>query len=335
MTIKDLAAMTGYSVGTVSRVLNNQPSVSEKARRIILKAAEESGFRLNLNAKQLKQQHSNTVVMVVKGVSNPLFGQMVELLQTGMAETDHPLMVDYVEEDGNEVRRAAQLCQEKKPLGVLFLGGNRRNFQKEFDRIDVPCVLVTGDASEMALPNLCSVCSEDRQASYMAIEALCGLGHRRFAVIGGDPAGSDTTARRYQGCMEAFAANGIRFNRQEYYEPARYSYEGGYAAACSLLDRGADFTALFTMADVMAIGAIRALRDRGLRVPEDISVMGFDGLPIGEYTVPKLATVCQNISEIALRSIRLLLENIESPHPPRHETVPVTVELRESVRTVE
>ena len=98
MTIKDLSAQTGYSVGTVSRVLNNQPNVSEKARKVIQEAAEASGFQLNANAKQLKQSHSNSVLVVVKGTSNEMFSGLVETIQACMAETSYQLMVDYIDE---------------------------------------------------------------------------------------------------------------------------------------------------------------------------------------------------------------------------------------------
>lgn len=334
MTIKDLSAQTGYSVGTVSRVLNNQPNVSEKARQIILAAAEASGFQLNANAKQLKQQHGTCILVVVKGTSNELFSSLVEAIQARMAETPYQLVVDYLDEDQNEVLRAVQLCREKKPLGVLFLGGNYRHFVKDFDKITQPCVLVTNDASRMAFDNLSSVSSDDRKAAQMAVDHLVRLGHRKIAVIGGDLAVSDTANLRYQGCLDALKAHGISFDEQADYEGVRFSYADGYRAAKALLSRGRQFTALFAMADVMAIGAIRALRDAGLRVPEDVSVMGFDGLAIGEYTVPKLATVCQDVGQLAERSVRMLLRQIEGPEPVAYETVPVTVEWKESARTV-
>ena len=103
MTIKDLSARTGYSVGTVSRVLNDQPNVSEKARKAILDAARESGFQLNTNAQQLKKQHTNAILVVVKGISNQLFASMVEAMQARIARTGHPLIVDYMDEEANEV----------------------------------------------------------------------------------------------------------------------------------------------------------------------------------------------------------------------------------------
>ena len=334
MTIKDISAQTGYSVGTVSRVLNNQPNVSEKARKVILEAARATGFQLNTNAKQLKQQHSNSILVLVKGNSNQLFGELVEALQQRMSDAAQPLTVDYLDEDRNEVRRALQLCLEKKPRGILFLGGNRQNFLADFDKIGVPCLLVTSDAAGMPFENLSSVSSDDRSASRMAMDALISQGHRRFAIIGGDREVSDTTKLRYEGCLEAFAAHGIVFDPQLDYENARFSYEGGYQAACNLLDRGRDFTALFAMSDVMAIGAIRALNDRGIHVPEHVSVMGFDGLQVGEFIQPRLSTVCQDPQELAARSVDILLENIKNPQSPRYETVPVQIQLRESTKHV-
>ena len=143
MTIKDISALTGYSVGTVSRVLNNQPNVSEKARKVILDAARTTGFQLNTNAKQLKQHHSNTILVLVKGVSNQLFSAMVEQVQAFMADSSYNLSVDYMDEDCNEVGRALQLCLERKPLGILFLGGNRKNFLSDFDKIGIPCAFAT------------------------------------------------------------------------------------------------------------------------------------------------------------------------------------------------
>ena len=98
MTIKDLAAQTGYAVATVSRVLNNHPNVSEKARAAIMEAVEESGFQLNANAKQLKQQHATSILVVVKGTANELFSELLETIQSCVAETQYPLFVDYLDE---------------------------------------------------------------------------------------------------------------------------------------------------------------------------------------------------------------------------------------------
>ena len=310
MTIKDLSARTGYSVGTVSRVLNEQPNVSEKARKAILDAARECGFQLNTNAQQLKKQHTNAILVVVKDISNQLFARVLEVIQARIARTDHPLFIDYLAVDDNEVLHAQRLIREKKPIGVLFLGGNRENFQHDFDKIDLPCVLVTNSAQDLGFPNLSSVTTDDRRGAYAAIEALVHQGHRRIAVIGGDPARADITRMRFNGCLDAFHDSGVEFDAEADYAAVNYTYSEGYWAALDLLDRQRDFSAMFAMSDTMAIGAIRALQDRGKRVPEDVSVVGFDGLLIGEYTVPRLATVCQDVDALAIHSVHLLLDNI-------------------------
>ena len=334
MTIKDLAAQTGYSVGTVSRVLNHQPNVSEKAKKAILEAAEACGFQLNTAAQQLKQTRSQNIIVLMKGTSNQLFAALLENIQKRMEGSPYHLVADYMDEDGNEVLRALQLCREKKPRGLMFMGGNSRHFEGDFDRIDIPCVLVTNDGSGLPFRNLSSVCSNDDQAVQALMEGLVYMGHRRIAIVGGDLQISDTTKRRYQGGVSVLNAHGIEFDPDLDYVGVRFSSADGYKAAEELLARGRNHTAIFCMADVMAMGAIRALSDHGLRVPEDVSVVGFDGLPIGDYTVPRLATVRQNVNELAKRSVELLTRGIEGKVIPTHEVVPAQLQWRESAKEI-
>ena len=334
MTIKDLAAQTGYSVGTISRVLNNQPNVSKTARDVILRAVADSGFQLNANAKQLKQQHGNCVLVVVKGTNNELFSELVEDIQSRFSRLKYPLIVDYQDEDQNEVARGVHLCAEKKPLGILFLGGNQENFRADFSKIDIPCILVTNSAAELDFPNLSSVSTDDFRASREAMEALIGLGHRKIAIIGGDRSASDTSRLRYSGCLQAMQDHGIAFDGARDYVSGRFSYQDGYDGTQALLKQGREFTALFAVADVLAIGAIRALLDNGLRVPEDVSVMGYDGLHLSDYLVPRLTTVSQSVRFMAQRSVEILLECIEHGGPARHETVPFSVRQQESTRKI-
>lgn len=328
MTIKDISAQTGYSVGTVSRVLNHQPNVSEKARKAILEAAEAVGFQLNANAKQLKQQRPTSILAVVKGTSNELFGDLIEAMQAKIQK--YPLIVDYIDEDADEVQRGIQLCREKKPLGIFFLGGNAESFRRDFSQIDVPCVLVTGDASQLQLDGLSSVTTDDTQSGFLAVEHLVKLGHKKIVVIGGSREVSDIARLRFNGSMQAFQKENIAFDPKLDYATGRFSFADGYRAMEELLTAKREFTAVFAMADVMAIGAIRALKDHGLRVPEDVSVIGLDGLTMGDYTVPKLATVRQSVEELAERSIQMLASQIEGKSGTKHVTIAPLVEENES-----
>ena len=163
------------------------------------------------------------------------------------------------------------------------------------------------------------------------MESLLEQGHRNVVVIGGHRNYSEIVRLRYQGCLRAFRNYGVDF-LEERYETARFTFEEGYRATMALLERNPDFTALFAMADVMALGAIRALADAGKKVPEDISVIGFDGLQIGQYTVPRLSSIAQSVEQLAERSLHLLLQSIEKGAAASHEVIPVQLLLRESLR---
>ena len=333
MTIKDISKLTGYSVGTVSRVLNNQPNVSEKARKAILDVANAAGFQLNENAKRLKQQRATTVLAIVKGTSNELFGTLLEALQAQMALWPCPLMVDYIDEEDNEVQRGIRLCREKKPMGIFFLGGNAQYFREAFHLIDVPCVLITGDASELNFPNLSSVTTDDIAAGYLAVNHLIRAGHKDIGIIGGWRGTTGITELRLQGCTKAFLENGLPFDPGKDFYSGRFSFSGGYQAATALLRSGKPITAIYSMADVMAVGAIRALKDWGLCVPEEVSVIGTDGLEFGEYTVPKLVSVRQSPEELAIRSVQLLRSHLEDHRQACHDTIAPLLIRSESVRT--
>lgn len=330
MTIKDLAAVSGYSIGTVSRVLNGHPNVSEKARTTIMALVDASGFELNVNAKNLKQQSGTCILTIVKGTSNELFADLVEQLQRLAAGTRYPLIIDYIDEDANEVTRAIQLAKERKPLGILFLGGSNRHFQASLTQIQVPSIAVTNDAHALSLPLLSSVSTDDRLGARQAVEHLIRAGHNNIAVLGGDRTRSDTSFLRYQGCADAFQRCGRSFD-ESWYRTGRYSFASGYETMSDLLRAHPETTGVFAMADVIAIGAIRALWDQGKCVPRDVSVIGFDGLRIGDYYVPKLSTIAQPIELLAQRSFTILLDCIEQGSPACHETVPFSFKPGESV----
>lgn len=334
MTIKDLAAKTGYAVGTVSRVLNNHPNVSEKARAAILAAVEESGFQLNVNAKQLKQSRATSILVIIKGTGNVVFFQMLEQIQSLLSATQYPLHVEYMHGADNEVRRAAALAREKKALGVIFLGGNLENFRRDFAALGLPGVLVTNDASSLDFPNLSSVFVDDRRAARQAVQTLISLGHQKIVVVGGHRQYSDASQKRWEGVMDALNAHGLTIDPEADYATAYYNPEGGCTGMEELLRRKREFTAVFAMSDLMAMGAIRTLRDHGIRVPGDVSVMGFDGIPLGEFMVPRLTSVAQPALDMARRCVELLLETVEQGAPARHEAVPFTLLYRESTGRV-
>lgn len=310
MTIKDIARESGYAVGTVSRVLNNQPGVSDVARSKIMEVVEKYHFRLNNNAKHLKQQTNSGVAIIVKGTKNMMFAPLVESLQRMIKEKDYACLIYYIGEEDHEVEQALQVCRERQPLGILFLGSNQENFRERFSEVDIPCVMVTNSASTLSFSNLSSVSIDDTAAAERAVNYLISLGHRKIGILGGEMQYSNPAKARYAGCLNAFHKNHIEFDLKKQFEYSRFTMDGGYKAMGDLLDKMEDLTAVFAMSDVMALGAIRALRDRGKRVPEEVSVVGFDGIEMGQYLVPKLTTIQQPAAIMAERCIEILLQCI-------------------------
>lgn len=332
MTIKDIAKLSGYAVGTVSRVLNNRPDVSEEARAKVMAVVEAHHFTRNSNAKHLKQQASSGVALIVKGTQNMLFADLVERIQTRIRDSGHPSLIYYIDEDDDEIDQAIQVCRERRPLGILFLGSNLSLFQAGFARITIPCVLVTNSAAGLDLPNLSSVSTDDTDGACQAVERLMDLGHCTIGILGGRAEQSNAAQARLEGVRQAFARRGLTLDEGRQCETARFDLSGGYAAMERLLDKLPGMTAVFAMSDVQALGAMRALHDRGLRVPEDISILGYDGIVLGRYAVPRLSTVRQDAQRLAERSVDLLIHQIQDGAKPAHELIPYTFLEGESVK---
>lgn len=330
MTIVDIAKEAGYSVSTVSRVLNGRRDVSLEAKEKIMAIVEAHQFVPNKNAKHLKQTVSNSILILVKGISNMLFANVIEALQMILEASDYSLRVHYLDEDANEVREAVQMCRDHRPMGIIFLGGYAQNFREAFDAVSVPSVLVTDRGDELGFDNLSSVSTDDVAAAEEAVDYLFAHGHCHIGVIGGDMGMSSPSLRRKKGILKSFEKNGYTFD-ERYYATARFSYNSSYRAMQQLLSQDLPITAVFAMSDVMAIGAMRAIFDAGLRVPEDISIIGFDGTLLADYYNPKIVTIRQGYEEIAKRSVEILLNMIDLNKQAVHELIPFALKNTESV----
>ena len=330
MTIKDIARLSGVGVTTVSRVLNDHPDVSEETRRRVLAVVAEQGFQPNTNARHLKQQTSASIAIIVKGTMNMLFAELMERCQQLLQDAGQNAAVYYLDEDANEVVYAVQLCRERKPLGILFLGGDLEFFQAEFGHITVPCVLLTNSARELDFPNLSSLTTDDEEAAYRVVRYLADQGHRDIGLLGGNWSCTQISYRRVLGGQRAFDELSLPFDARRC-EPCRYSFSDAYDTTKRLLGRCPELTALFCVSDVMALGAIRAIHDLGRRVPRDISVVGYDGIPLSRFSVPRLTTVRQDTQQLARQGVDLLLRNLQRPRPPVHGVVPFELIAGESV----
>ncbi len=333
-TIKDIAKKSGYSIGTVSRVINKHKDVSDKARAIIEKIIEEENFQPNMNARFLKKTSSNAVAILVVGHGNLFFADLLENVQKELDKRGEEAAVFYLDEKSNQVDESLRVISERKPKGIIYMGGNLNFFNDNFKKIEVPCVLLTNSATQLGFNNLSSFASDDESAAKYAIEYLIENGHKNICIIGGSKENSQATNRRLESCEKVLKEAGIKFDEKKQYIETRYSMQEGYQGCEKLIKNNPKTTAIFALSDSIAIGVIRYLKDIGKSVPEDVSLIGFDGISSGQFNTPRLTTIKQDTKVIAKKGVESLLLRINYNYGAIHEYIPFTFLKGETVKKI-
>ncbi|MEG0847461.1 MAG: LacI family DNA-binding transcriptional regulator [Niameybacter sp.] len=315
MNIKDIAKLSGVGVSTVSRVLNNHPDVKKETRDKVLEVMKEHNYVPNNSARILKSNNMKHIGVLVKGIFNPFFSEMLKIIEARINQIGYTMILHHYDANNlgdSEGEVLVSFIKGKRLQGVICLGGNFSKIEGEFfEDIDVPVVLTSVD-SHMKISNqlFSRVCIDNKKAAYEATDYLIQKGHKHIAIMLGDEFDAGVSNRRIKGYMEALAAAGIPVNKG-YVVMGGYDYAPAYESAKVLLANQPEITALFAISDIMAIGAGKAISDCGLKIGEDISLIGFDGLNIGEYYTPSLTTIKQPGTRMAEKSIDLLMELIE------------------------
>ncbi len=335
MTIKDIAKACGVSISTVSRVLNNRPDVSPEVRRHVMSVVEREGYIPNNSARDLVRSQSDTIGVVVRGTGNPFFSNMLKTVAREIDGSGYTMVLRQIGAEEDEVKVGAILEREKKLRGLLFLGGRFDYTAPELSLIGVPfvCCSYSNSFGSLREEEYASVSIDDYQTAYRAVNILLDLGHRRIAALVPSCTDRSISQLRYKGYLAALADHGVDFDRNLLVETGGgFSMQEAYAGVETLLSRGADFTAIFTLSDTMAIAAMKALHDHGRMVPDDCSIIAIDGLHISEYTIPTLTTMVQPSDEMARESVQILLDMLKNGAKPRHLRMDATLRQGGSVR---
>ncbi|WP_345383980.1 LacI family DNA-binding transcriptional regulator [Pseudonocardia yuanmonensis] len=327
--MKDVAAHAKVSISTVSYVLNDSGPVAPERRNRVLDAIRLLDYSPNESARSLKRRSASTIAMVVPDLTNQFFAMVTEGVQRAASAVD--VLVVLVVPDATEQpeENQAKLLRSQRVDGVIYLSGTGSMPAAIYDLArSGPVVLVDEQIPGRDLPAV--VCDSRRGAREVAAHVL-EQGHRRLAVIGGPPA-LWTAQQRLAGYREAFAGAGLDPDSVPVHT-GDYRLESGAAAAAAILDGPADKqpTALLCANDLMAIGAMECLKARGLRVPEDISVVGFDDLPMSALLTPRLTSVRQPAHEMGYRAAKVLFDLLEGNDDDAGELLATVVQIRDSV----
>ncbi|SKA77552.1 transcriptional regulator, LacI family [Caloramator quimbayensis] len=332
-TIYDISKATGFSPTTVSKALNDYSDVSEKTKQIILKKASEMGYIPNSHARILITKKSWTIGILFDeklniGMKHPYFNAIIESFKENVESRGYDLLFISKDLGGNRTTYLDH-CIIRGIDGVIIITSHPNNEQIiELINSDFPCVLIDNECNRKS-----SIHSDDVRGCYLAVEYLYSLGHRKIAHIYGS---KDTFAGNVR--LNEFINSLKKFNLpkiDEYLVDGGYfSFDGGYNAMKKLLELEDLPTAVFTAGDFMAVGAISAIKEKGLRVPEDISIIGYDDLDICKYVTPRLTTIKQNTDLIGKNAADILINEIDKKICRTSMIIPVELVVRDSCKPI-
>ncbi|OFW79186.1 MAG: LacI family transcriptional regulator [Alicyclobacillus sp. RIFOXYA1_FULL_53_8] len=337
VTIRDVAARAGVSPATVSRVLNKPELVDTVTKQRVREAMSELDFQPNALARGLSVQRTDTLGLVIPGINDLFFTELYRGIEKVSRENGMKLLLVDSQDSRSRALEGFTFLKQHQVGGIIFTSKLvDEDYDPIFERIGIPVALaLTEGRGKTSLP---AFKVDDVKAVFDVVSYLVARGHRRIGFISGDVVDDLTGKLRHEGYAAGLSHYGIEYQK-EFVEPGDYRFDGGYAAMRKLLQRQTDnqLTAICASSDEMAIGAMRCLFDNGLRVPEDVSVVGFDDLSFSRMVNPALTTVAQPFAEIGEEVVGCLLDMIRSKEPYRPSGtyyLPHKIVERETVRSL-
>ncbi|MCE9687182.1 LacI family DNA-binding transcriptional regulator [Shewanella sp. AS16] len=329
----DIAYRAGVSQSTVSRALRNSPLVNLETRQKIQAIAKELNYKVDKNASNLRTQNSHTLALLLcedptndDSLINPFFLSMLGSITRATAQQGYDLLVSFQQLSSDW---HADYEDSNKADGIILLGyGDYMDYEQKLEHLLAQQTHFVIWGAEHNNKSVLSIGCDNRQGGQIATEHLIGLGRREFAFLGDASSHSPEFRDRYQGHLQALEQAGLNIAAAR--QIAAISTESsGYEAARQLLASGLSFDALFAASDLIAIGAIRALKEQGIAVPEQVAVVGYDDIPVASFANPPLTTIKQNTQlagEILVDSLlKLIRGQAVSP-----QLIPTSLVVRSS-----
>lgn len=326
ITIYDIAKKADVSISTVSRVFNNSPSVSKKTRKKVQKIIDEMNYVPNAIARSLVSQSSKTVGLIVSDVTNPFFTDTIDGIENVLSKEGFTVFLcDTRYSPHRESNYISQMI-EKRVDGIIIFSA----YASDIDLItktrnELPLVSVQSTFKEVDCVN-----TTDEEGSFEAVDYLIKLGHKNIAFLVYEYDNS-TIANRMKGYLRAHKKNDIPINK-DYIIRSKFGQNAGYYMAEELLNKFPEVTAIFAYNDTIAIGAYMAINQRGIKIPDEISIIGYDDIEMASIISPKLTTVSQPFYEMGKNAAELLLKRIKEDTKAVPQTIllPTRLIIRES-----
>jgi len=332
ITIYDLARITGYSAPTVSKALNGTGKLSDETRKTILAAAEKAKYKANVTARALTTKHTkligvileNTVMM--RGFEHPLFCGILDTFREEMDEVGYDLL--FMSKENKNGMSYIDHCAYRNVEGVLVVNPEENDLEMtKLAHSGIPCV-----STNVIIPGVCTIVTDSAAAGQVAVEKLLAAGHTHIAFIGPSADKNNPASKeRYEGYCEALAKANIPYSEDLVEYCPDWLSKSGYEAARNLFKRTNSVTAIFVASDLLAFGVMAYCHEVGKRIPEKISIIGFDDDRAAQFTSPPLSTFKQDTARIAQVAAEFLLQRINGVPVPDFVHVPAEYISRGSV----
>jgi LacI family transcriptional regulator len=327
-TISDVAKRAGVSTMTVSRVINSSGYIAHETQERVEKAIAELGFVPNALARSLRFKQTKTIALVLTDITNPFFTTLARGVEDAASENGFTVMFTNTDESSDEEAENLNTLLQKQVDGVLLVPAGSSNESVTYlQERSIPVVVLDRRVPDVKVD---TVCSDSVPGAYQVTRHLIDLGHRSIAIISG-PLHISTSADRAEGYRLAMQEAGLPIDVQ-WVQHGHFTQDSGYEMVKALLPLQPRPTAVLAANNFIAIGAYAALRDAGLRIPEDISLVTFDDLPAKLMLEPFLTTVDQSAYEMGYQATKLLLTHLsgETPAEPRVIVLPTRLIIRSS-----
>lgn len=308
-TMKDIARLAQVSTSTVSHVINGSRFVSDEIHEKVMRIVAELNYTPSAVARSLKVRETKTIGLLVTATNNPFFAEVMAGVEQYCQQHQYNLIIATTGGDAKRLQQNLQTLMHKQVDGLLLMCGDSR-FQADIElTISLPLVVMDWWFTEL---NADKILENSALGGYLATKALIDAGHRKIGIITGNLKKS-VAQNRLQGYKNALSEAKIALNPHWIVE-SHFDFEGGVLGIQSLLTQSSRPTAVFCCSDTIAVGAYQAIQQQGLRIPQDLSIMGYDDIELARYLSPPLSTICQPKAELGKLAVEALLQRIKNPN---------------------